>query len=821
MELSYSYNNHHHAGDVVDLDDIPNVNNSSAGAEQVIPNNHQNNVPNGGSSHFSANTNPGYEDQNYVKNEFQPDSFFSYSPTIFNNTKLLDVSSMVFQTDYAADTNIVDNSRQPSDFASWQNIASSDQPSGDRHEVASQNVTCPQCNKVFASPAYLKQHVTRVHVNNKTYQCDLCSMRFHDIFNVKRHRTRSHKEELDFNPALKSKTDFKIRENDNIAETFEPNQNSQSPVSNSNINTDFVHALESSDEPVTKNSVKMHGNSQQNNIDTSARCSTCGNVYSNTSKMIRHYYSIHLNYSPFQCKFCTRAFNQKSHLEEHLANRHSMTKSEAKLHCKDLKFSLKEARKLFPEELYPEASGTPLLKQISHPKPVLKSAQVVSSAIYQRGDQDSNNVPNAEIVHEGPKDVHEGISKDDDDVSNAEIKSENEEEVSSESIEEIPSFESESSYLEKEIKDEMKIESNIDSTQQGSLEVVDQANIAEISSEKPQEKSPMTATSIPPPASKVKNVNVNTNAVPKYSCSICGKTYTQNHNLKTHIRNVHERGLEDDSNSSCESVVKTLENDVHGRGGKKSSENVREEAKNSSASPKKSPDSNTGTTNTSDEPEYYKGIKVKAERSFQCNLCDKKYTQSHNLKLHINKVHEGIKKSSNKRVHNENGSKSKVSKKRAKKVKTKRKNKSYFNESEDDEDDEMGNETDTSFENEYEYENWGNDRPLKQAEIELLIDDPDIIALDNDEDEEDYVQSDQNGLAENHDVEMSKSKLPNKTFNPLEYPKVVFKCRNCIKSSTSSIAIFENSDDMINHHLTCHMSSGNSSEEYYHEQHLQ
>jgi len=32
----------------------------------------------------------------------------------------------------------------------------------------------------------------------------------------------------------------------------------------------------------------------------------------------------------------------------------------------------------------------------------------------------------------------------------------------------------------------------------------------------------------------------------------------------------------------------------------------------------------------------------KAERwSYQCNLCEKKYTQSHNLKLHINKVHEG------------------------------------------------------------------------------------------------------------------------------------------------------------------------------------
>ena len=54
--------------------------------------------------------------------------------------------------------------------------------------------------------------------------------------------------------------------------------------------------------------------------------------------------------------------------------------------------------------------------------------------------------------------------------------------------------------------------------------------------------------------------------------------------------------------------------------------------------PKNTPDFNTNKT---PEPEYNKGSKVKAYTLLQCTLCEKKYTQSHNLKHHIGNVHEG------------------------------------------------------------------------------------------------------------------------------------------------------------------------------------
>ena len=38
---------------------------------------------------------------------------------------------------------------------------------------------------------------------------------------------------------------------------------------------------------------------------------------------------------------------------------------------------------------------------------------------------------------------------------------------------------------------------------------------------------------------------------------------------------------------------------------------------------------------------------IKSERLYKCNLCDKAYTQDHNLKHHIKSVHEGIVSNSN------------------------------------------------------------------------------------------------------------------------------------------------------------------------------
>ena len=66
-----------------------------------------------------------------------------------------------------------------------------------------------------------------------------------------------------------------------------------------------------------------------------------------------HYYAIHLKYSPFICSKCPKTFNQKSHLVDHLINHHSITKEQAKEETKNLKFSVKEAKELFPDAPIP------------------------------------------------------------------------------------------------------------------------------------------------------------------------------------------------------------------------------------------------------------------------------------------------------------------------------------------------------------------------------------------------------------------------------------------------------------------------------------
>ena len=213
---------------------------------------------------------------------------------------------------------------------------------------SSTNVPCEECGKSFASTAYLKQHITRIHVNHKKYQCDICSMRFSDNFYVIKHRKKFHQAELD-DPQLRDKTDFKIR---NVS------------------GSDLLDKYDS--DHSAKNSVN------------SAKCDTCGKSFSCATKVKRHYYAIHLNYSPFKCNLCTKAFNQKTHLEDHLVNKHSYTKEQSKAECKPLKFSLKEAEELFPEAK-PNINNAKLLE--------IKDPEIVSTTKIDNCKTISDNIP--------------------------------------------------------------------------------------------------------------------------------------------------------------------------------------------------------------------------------------------------------------------------------------------------------------------------------------------------------------------------------------------------------------------------------------------
>ena len=132
------------------------------------------------------------------------------------------------------------------------------------------------------------------------------------------------------------------------------------------------------------------------------------------------------------------------------------------------------------------------------------------------------------------------------------------EDITSESSEEMPSFVSKSSHLGIEIHDEIEIESKSQCINVNNAEILETQEIQET------EETPIVI----PTYSKMKNVVHN---VPTYSCFICDKIYTQNHNLKTHIRNVHESGLEDDNEDSDFSRARSVKKLDFIHGGKDSS----------------------------------------------------------------------------------------------------------------------------------------------------------------------------------------------------------------------------------------------------------
>ena len=214
---------------------------------------------------------------------------------------------------------------------------------------SSNNVPCVKCGKSFASPAYLKQHITRIHLNHKKYQCDICSMRFSDNFYVIKHRKKFHQAELE-DSQIRDKTDFRIQ-NDSGSDLLDKHD---------------------SDQSANKNSVN------------SAKCDICGKSFSCATKVKRHHYAIHLNYSPFKCKLCTKAFNQKTHLEDHLVNKHSYTKEQSKAECKPMKFSLKEAEELFPEAK-PNINNAKLLE--------IKDPDIISTTKIDNCKSISDNIP--------------------------------------------------------------------------------------------------------------------------------------------------------------------------------------------------------------------------------------------------------------------------------------------------------------------------------------------------------------------------------------------------------------------------------------------
>ena len=69
---------------------------------------------------------------------------------------------------------------------------------------------CPICKKGFPTPSKVKRHLLAVHEKIREFQCDICSHAFSQKIHVLKHRQAVHKKELEANPDLVGKRDFKI-----------------------------------------------------------------------------------------------------------------------------------------------------------------------------------------------------------------------------------------------------------------------------------------------------------------------------------------------------------------------------------------------------------------------------------------------------------------------------------------------------------------------------------------------------------------------------------------------------------------------------------
>lgn len=71
-------------------------------------------------------------------------------------------------------------------------------------------MSCPICKKGFPTPSKVKRHLLAVHEKIREFQCDICSHAFSQKIHVLKHRQAVHKRELEANPELLAKKDFRI-----------------------------------------------------------------------------------------------------------------------------------------------------------------------------------------------------------------------------------------------------------------------------------------------------------------------------------------------------------------------------------------------------------------------------------------------------------------------------------------------------------------------------------------------------------------------------------------------------------------------------------
>ena len=353
-------------------------------------------------------------------------------------------------------------------------------------------------------------------------------------------------------------------------------------------------------------------------------CNACGKTYAGNFNLKDHIRIVHEGKRDFRCDLCEKTFGRRETMKTHLAlvhgkveiNDESLIRTEKKYSCKFCEKSYTQPHNL---KSHMESCRHMVVEEIDS-----KSTQNDMASVYQgisTGNGNGSYLPNVannsvkshkdsnQILIENIDKIRETKAEIMDFVNDVEMKYENfdldqSQDASIKNVHEGAKSSNSSTFDQFEIKLEATtFNKNNESPNYSEM----------ISQKKPNDFVPnFNITS---------NINyINENAfqneikpsAKKYPCKQCDKSYTWNFLLKNHVKTIHENlrefGCDQpdcNSNFGRRATLMTHLMLVH------------------------------GIVATKDKNE------TKHARKYRCKNCDKGYTTSTNLKLHMKNVHEG------------------------------------------------------------------------------------------------------------------------------------------------------------------------------------
>lgn len=191
---------------------------------------------------------------------------------------------------------------------------------------------CPHCEYSAARSDYLKRHIKSIHLNLRTYVCEICGERFNQSGTLNRHIFTIHEKKKPYEckqcDAVFSRKDQLLRHtqtvHDNIRKhickecgaTFQLSHHLKDHITSIHTNKrQYV-----CEECGFAFKLRTHLNDHVKVVHQNHRpyaCEECDSSFPHARALKQHIISVHTDELPYVCEKCKRGFSDPSHLYRH------------------------------------------------------------------------------------------------------------------------------------------------------------------------------------------------------------------------------------------------------------------------------------------------------------------------------------------------------------------------------------------------------------------------------------------------------------------------------------------------------------------------